>query len=103
MSLTNKVLTMLVLLMILSACNSQRVKFNPDAYKANSELEAIVSERNVEIQCRDEKFNEYACMHRTKWEELRTILQSARIPKELKTQLLKQIDNITGKFEKITE
>jgi hypothetical protein len=85
-----------VILTTLSASNcSRRVRFDPDAYRANSYLEAIVNENQVTVYCYEPQFDKFACMHEDKWKELRRLLQDARIPNKIKKQLLLEIDKIT--------
>jgi len=84
--------------MILSAssCN-RRIKFDPDAYRANHYEQAIINEDQVVVQCYEEKFSEFACMHKTKWEELRKLIQQSPIDAKLKHDIIKRIDKITNK------
>lgn len=87
----------LAILTTLSASNcSRRVRFDPDAYRASSSLEAIVNENEVTVYCYEPKFDNFACMHEDKWIELRRLLQDARIPEKIKKQLLLKIDKITN-------
>lgn len=90
-------LMMLAVLTTLSGCETGRIKFDPDAYRASSRLEAIVNEEQKRVQCDEPKFDEFACMHNDKWKELRKILQEARIPKKLKLRLLRKIDSLIKK------
>ena len=88
---------MLLTLTILSGCESGRIKFDPDAYRASSRLQAIINEDQIKVQCNEPKFDQFAAMHLDKWVELRKILQEARIPSKLmkdKTKLIGKINNI---------
>lgn len=88
-------LLLLATLTTLSASNcSRRITFDPDAYRANSNLEAIINEDEVTVFCHEPKFDDFACMHKDKWAELRTLLQNAKIPTELKGKLLLKIDKV---------
>lgn len=66
---------------ILSGCQSG-ISFSPDFHIHSSEIQAIISERNDIIYCNEEKFEEYASMHKEKIKELAEILRRARLPKE---------------------
>jgi hypothetical protein len=86
-------LTLLALLTILSASScGRRIKFNPDAHRANHNIEAIVNERQEVIYCYEPYFSEFACMHKTKWIELRELLQNSPIEEPLKQKLIRHID-----------
>jgi hypothetical protein len=90
-----KLPTLLLILTTLSAvsCGSDRPKFDPDAYRANHRLEAIVNERAQVVYADEALFSEFACMHKTKWEELRKYVQLLRIEPQQKLLLLKNIDH----------
>lgn len=84
--------------MMLSASScSTRIKFDPDAYRANHYRQAIINEDEIVIYCEEEKFSEFACMHRDKWAELREILQQAPIDSKVKKQLLFKLDSLLDK------
>jgi hypothetical protein len=72
---------------------SARPKFDPDAYRANHTLEAIVNEDEVIVYADDEKFSEFACMHKSKWVELRKFVQLLRIDPEQKNLILQNISH----------
>jgi len=83
-----KLLLPLALLMTVSASSCGRsFKFNPDAWRASHHLEAIVSEREEVVYCSEEKFSEYAAMHKDKWIELRRLIQDAPLSDAKKKQL----------------
>lgn len=91
-------LMLLQILTILSSCNG-RVKFNPNAYRASHELQAIVSASRDVVYCYDERFSEFACMHKDKWVELRRLIQALRMPKRYKRKVL----SVVRRAEKQTE
>ena len=82
------------LLMILSVARCQRIRFDPDAYKANHYEQAIINEHGHVIECFEEKFSDFACMHKTKWEELRILLQNSDIPEADKKRLLQALPHV---------
>jgi len=82
---------LLLLSTILSVSRCSRVRFDPDAYRASSSLEAIVNENGLEVMCHEPKFDEFACMHKTKWEELRRLIQGSKLNKKAKAHLLNTI------------
>lgn len=84
----------LVLSTTLSVSKCSRIKFDPDAYKANSSLESIINEAGVEVMCHEAAFDSFACMHKDKWIELRELIQDARIDKGLKLRLLNKLNKV---------
>ena len=82
---------LLLLSTTLSVSRCARARFDPDAYRASSRLEAIVNENGVEVMCHEPKFDEFACMHKTKWEELRRLIQGLKLSKKAKADLLNKI------------
>ncbi len=98
--LLKTLLIVLATLMILSvnSCGINRPKFDPDAYRANHFEQAIINEDQVTVYCYEEKFSEFACMHKEKWEELRRLIQTtSQIPKPVKDELLKTLDKVIDK------
>ena len=86
--------------MILSvnSCGTNRPKFDPDAYRANHFEQAIINEDGISVYCYEEKFSQFACMHKEKWEELRRLIQTtSSIPKPVKDELLKTLDKVIDK------
>lgn len=85
---------LLGILTILSAssCGNNRPKFDPDAYRANHKIEAIVNERAQVVYAYEKEFSEYACMHKSKWTELRQFVQLLRIPQGQKDLLIKNFE-----------
>ena len=84
--------------MILSASScGKRIVFDPDAYRANHYEQAIINEDQVVVQCYEEKFSEFACMHKDKWTELRNLIQRSTIEVSLKNAIIEKIDKITNK------
>jgi hypothetical protein len=84
--------------MMLSASScDRRIKFDPDAYRANHYEQAIINEDQIVVQCYEEKFSEFACMHQDKWTELRRLIQESALDSKLKSDIIKRIDKITNK------
>lgn len=94
-----KLLTLPLLLTILSAssCGTNRPKFYPDAYRANHHIEAIVNAKEDVVYCYEERFSEFACMNKQKWEELRRLIQELQIDPSQKLILLKSIEHALKK------
>jgi hypothetical protein len=79
------------------SCVPQRPKFDPDAYRANHYLEAIVNEKEDVVYADEPLFSEFACMHRSKWEELRKFVQLLRLPPDQKSIILKNLDFVNDR------
>jgi hypothetical protein len=87
---------LLGILTILSASScGQRPKFDPNAYRANHRIEAIVNEHEHVVYAYEPLFSEFACMHRAKWEELRRLVQILRIDPQQKEILIKALDFVS--------
>jgi hypothetical protein len=76
-----------------SSCGTGRPKFNPDAHRANHYIEAIVNEEEKVVYCYEEKFSEFACMHKSKWVELRQFVHMLKLPTAQKRIILESIDH----------
>lgn len=55
---------------------------------------SIINEDGIEVFSNEPRFDDFACMDKNKWRELREILQDARIPKDVKNNLLNKIDKV---------
>ena len=97
LNLLKTLLTLLALLMIVSASSCSRIRFDPDAYRANHYEQAIINENQDVVQCYEERFSEFACMHKDKWEELRRLIQQSKIDSKVKADIINRIDKITNK------
>lgn len=87
---------LIIVFLIASSC-STGITFNPDWYVADHFSGAIVSERGEYVYSYDEKYDEYACMHKSKIEELRILLLKARIPKKEKEAYSKMLPSFGDK------
>lgn len=59
------------------SCNG--IRFNPNTYKGNHKIEAIVSEDEDVVYAFEDRFSEFSCMHKTKWLELYELLRRSNI------------------------
>ena len=82
-----------------SSCSSRGIKWNPDLHKADSNSQSLVNERSEQVFCYEEKFDEFACLHKDKIKELADILTRARLPKDDKVI----IDRIFKDINKVME
>lgn len=82
-------------LFILIGCTG--IKFNPDIYVGDYQNEGITSEKGITVYANEQRFNEYGCMHKSKWKELREILRRARLPRRTK-RLIRQALNDSERF-----
>lgn len=70
----------LVPLVLLTACYSQGIKFDPDFYAHDHATKSIISERGEQVFCSSADFDEYASISKEKIKELVDILKRARLP-----------------------
>lgn len=82
----------LLMILFVSSCVSSRPKFDPDAYRANHLIMGLVNEDEIVVYAEDPAFSDFACMRRSKWEELRKFVQLLRLPSEQKNILMKNFD-----------
>lgn len=90
---------MILTTLFVVSCGAGRPLFDPDSYRANHYLEAIVNEKSQVVYAHEPLFSEFACMHRNKWEDLRRFVQMVRLPKEQKDLLLKNLNFVMLKDE----
>ena len=83
-----------------SSCTSQGIKWNPDFHKADATSQSLVPEAGEPVYCYEEKFNEYACLHKDKIMELANILTRARLPKQDKIQIEKIFKDLNKTMER---
>jgi hypothetical protein len=63
-------------------CVSTGVKFDPNYHVGDSANGQIVPREPFPIiSCYDERFDEYACMHKDKVKELKELLAKAKLPR----------------------
>ena len=91
-------LCLLIPFLMGSSCD-QGIKFNPDFHIGDSTGGQIVSETGREISCFDPEFDRFACMGEEKIKELRTILASARMPRNSKE--METVDSSIFKIDKV--
>ena len=85
------VLPLLVSLTILcgaSSCSNTQIKWNPDWYVGDYVVRGIVNENNEIIYADQHTFNNYSCLSKEKFIELAEILRRARLPKDVKKDIL---------------
>lgn len=91
-----------ILLLLLAGCYTG-ITFNPDFHIGDYERGGITGEDGVTIYADDPQFNQWACLHVTKVEELKTILQKAKIPKRKRHLFLKQLELIKRQSRDLNE
>ena len=68
------------ILVTYSGCVSPGIKFDPNFYVGDAENGQIVPREPFEVvSCFDVVFEEYACMHKDKIKELKTILKKGTL------------------------
>ena len=82
---------LIALILITSACQTRGIKWNPDFYMSDYQNVAIVNEKGHVIYADQEEFNGFACLSEGKVKELAEILKKARMPRELKRNLLEKL------------
>lgn len=92
MLLKSSLFVLFVFVLGASSCTTG-ITFNPDFHVGDPVQMAIVPEEGPIVRCEEERFSQFACMHREKVKELKEILQKARIPKKEKLRLLKTLNN----------
>lgn len=71
----------------------QGISFNPDWHVGDFEQMAIVPESGPIVFADEENFNNYACMHKLKVQELKEILLRARLPRGQKLKILERLNS----------
>jgi len=74
---------LLGLMLLISGCYSEGIKFDPKFHIHNSQIAGIVSENGHYISCNDQEFEDFASMPKEKIKELAEILKRARLPRDL--------------------
>lgn len=81
-----------------SSC-TQSIKWDPNFYKASSINESIQDRNENVVMCSEQRFDNFACLHKDKILELAEILERARLPKEDKKQMLKILNGVLKTFK----
>ncbi len=78
--------------MISSVSCGSSLKFDPNFYKGDHKNMLIKDRHGIEILCEEEKFSEFACMHKDKIKELAKLLRKVRMPKSLRKKVNKALE-----------
>jgi len=92
--LKNAILLLVLVILTIplgTSCRSNGIKFDPDFYRADAATESIWSERGDQVACYETDFTKYSCMHEEKIKELTVILENARMPKDIKKEIIKSL------------
>lgn len=83
-----------VLLLISITASCRGIRWNPDFYVGDYEVQGIRSERGELVYSNEIRFNEFGCLHKTKIKELSEILRRARMPRKTKQLLFMELKKI---------
>jgi hypothetical protein len=78
----NQLIRHAVLTIFCASCTG--LTFNPDAWRANHHLQALISEREDVIYSDEPEFSDFACMHKDKWLELYELLRRNKLENSIK-------------------
>lgn len=88
-----------VVLVSFTSCGRIGVNFDPDIHMSDYEMDSIVGEDGVYISCQEPEFNEYACMHKSKWIELKALLTRIRLSKKDSKMLIEKTQKIDKAYK----
>ena len=83
-----------VLMIFLSSSCRSGIKFDPQSYVGDYGTESIINRHGKRVMANEVFFNEFACMHKDKWMELRAILKRAKLPRRTKRILEHKLEGI---------
>ena len=86
-----KVGLLILTIFFVSSCGTEGINFDPKWYVPSVDAQYIINREGQAVYFSDRDIEQYACLSKDKIKELAEILSRARIPKELKAQLLQKL------------
>ena len=84
-------INLIILIAITTGCQTRGIKWDPTFYIGDYENAAIVDKDGNVVYADEPAFNGYACLSEQKVQELAEILKKARMPRDLKKNLLEKL------------
>ncbi len=89
--ITRNFINLIILIIITTACQTRGISWDPNFYIGDHQNAAIIDKNGNVVYADEPAFNGYACLSEQKVQELAEILKKARMPRDLKKNLLEKL------------